>query len=115
MMKAFRMGEAYSFFVRPTMDRVWGKLIQKSRTYRRLVTERNLPYVLAVYPGVGVVLKGTFQSEYLYGQDGIFQSTSYLSGLYVFEGAAGRYIFRYFENHEAKRSFALPSRFMENP
>lgn len=109
MTNAFQRGKAWAFFVQPTLDRVWGKLIDKARIYRRLVTELDLPYVLAVFPGMGIVLEEKFQDEYLFGSDGIFRSAPYLSGMYRFRKFTDRYGFQYYMNPEANCAGCFPS------
>lgn len=108
-----RKGEARQIWVgwmKPNNERLYQRLQEKADAYERIVVEKNIPYIIAVFGdffaalGIDEVREVVFKD---YG--GLFNDRISLTGVLFFHESSGRYDFEYIKNPEAQIGLELPN------
>lgn len=90
--------------------RICGRIEDKAATYRGLVTQRDLPYIIAVF---GEFSASVDEDDFLpclsEPENGLFARERHVSGFLFFEEQRGQYQFKYYPNRHALRAFSVPT------
>lgn len=94
----------------PNNDRLYVRLQAKAQTYKTLVDEFNLPYVIALFGEFTAAVNSDELNACLFDADnGVFKLYPAVSGVLYFEENAGAYNFTYIRNPNSMREMNLPS------
>jgi hypothetical protein len=106
--------EKSGFWVRwpgPNNARLYLKILEKADIYDKIVTSKQIPYVISVIGDFKASLLFEEVSQCLFEEHGgLFNLRPILSGVLFFEESEGdQYSFKYIRNPHATKEFNLPS------
>jgi hypothetical protein len=94
---------------RPNVDRLYSCLQGKFATYKHLVTEHHLPYVVSLHGDFFADVEPDQLDEcLLHSEHGLLQAYPEVSGLLYFEISYSDYYFKFVPNPAATYPFHLP-------
>lgn len=97
-------------FKTPNTDRLYQTIWGKSATYKSIVNQFNLSYIVCVFGDFFAIIDQEELNECIFDTKiGIFELYPEVSGLLYFEESSGSYFFTYKPNPNAHRSMYVPS------
>lgn len=98
------------YWVGENKNRLYQSLLNKVTKYKGLISNNNVPYIVAVFVDFRLHFDLEEFDELLNKKpDGLFHESAHLSGVLYINDSNGKYLFNYFENDLAKNKIKLPS------
>jgi hypothetical protein len=99
----------------PDHNHLYSRILKKATGYKDLITELDVPYVVAIYFDFKAVIDVQETIDCLTsGEESLFKHCPYLSGVLHFEEAnSGKYGFWFIENQHAFHKINIPSGYLE--
>ena len=102
-------GTAY-VWAPPNDNRLYHCIWRKASSYKALVQELNIPYVISVHSGFRAAIDAEELDTCLFDDvTGLFSQYPDVSGIMLFEDTSSGFHFRYTQNPYAPRAIELPS------
>jgi hypothetical protein len=91
------------------VDRLYHRIWHKAQTYKALIEELEVPYVVAVFGDFRVAVDWDDLYPCLFDEDsGLLEMYPEVSGVLYFEEISGQFLFDYVDNPNALRATDLP-------